>query len=276
MKCYNLLMANKRIDIVLVEKGLVETRSLAQKLVMAGQVRSNGQVVMKPSSQVPPGSKIEVVQRPPFVSRGGEKLNGAIMALSLNFDNKICADVGSSTGGFTDCMLQNSAKHVYCIDVGKGILHWKIRKHPRVTVMEKTNARYVDILPDPIDLVTIDASFISLKVLLPVVKKWISPNGGEVIALIKPQFEAGRKLVAKNKGVIREVAVHKQIVEDIIRFCEKEKFTVFGVTKSSLKGPKGNIEFLIKLGYGLKAESKTKELLIESLFPEEVLIADET
>jgi 23S rRNA (cytidine1920-2'-O)/16S rRNA (cytidine1409-2'-O)-methyltransferase len=261
-------MANKRIDVVLIEKGLVESRSLAQKLVMAGQVRSNGLVVMKPSSKVPTNAHIEVIQRPPYVSRGGEKLAGAIEPLSIEIKNKICVDVGASTGGFTDCMLQNDAKHVYCIDVGKGILHWKIRKHPKVTVMEQTNARYVTDLPEPIDLITIDASFISLKVLLPVVKKWISPEGGNIIALIKPQFEAGRKIVSKNKGVIRDEAIHKEIVVDILAFCEKEGFSILGIVRSSLKGPKGNIEFLVKLAYPKIPNQVLDENVIPTLFPE--------
>lgn len=263
-------MANKRIDILLIEKGLVESRSLAQKLVMAGQVRANDQVVVKPSSKVPTNANIVVVQRPPFVSRGGEKLAGAIVSLQLNFENKICADVGASTGGFTDCMLQNGAKHIYCIDVGKGILHWKIRKNPHVTVMEKTNARYVKTLPDPIDLVTIDASFISLKVLLPVVKNWLVKEKGEVIALIKPQFEAGKKIVGKNKGVIRDEAVHKQVVEDILSFAAAEGFSINGLAKSSLKGPKGNVEFLVKLGNSTSPKLKGYQNLIEELFPSQI------
>ena len=160
---YNTAMPKIRVDILLVESGLAESRNQAQRLVMAGQVRANGQVVTKPSTTLPANAELTVDQGPPFVSRGGEKLQAALQAFAVNPASKVCADVGTSTGGFTDCLLQNGAAKVYAIDVGQGILHWKLRTDPRVVLMEGINARYVEGLPEKINLVTIDASFISLK-----------------------------------------------------------------------------------------------------------------
>ena len=170
-------------------------------------------------------------------------------AFPVDVRGRVCADVGASTGGFTDCLLQHGAAKVYAIDVGKGILHWKLRTDPRVVVMEETNARFVESLPEPVSLVTVDASFISLKILLPVVKSW---GRGDVITLIKPQFEAGRKETARNKGVILDPAVHRQVLEDVLAFAQKEGFVVRGLIRSPLTGPKGNIEFLAWLGRGIQ------------------------
>jgi 23S rRNA (cytidine1920-2'-O)/16S rRNA (cytidine1409-2'-O)-methyltransferase len=192
---YNTAMPKVRVDILLVERGLAESRNQAQRLVMAGQVRANGQVVSKPSTTMPVEAILTVDQGPAFVSRGGEKLQAALQAFAVDPAGKVCADVGASTGGFTDCLLQNGAAKVYAIDVGQGILHWKLRTDPRVVVMEGANARYLEGLPESIDLVTIDASFISLKLLLPVIKDWFHLHtlpqegcGGDVIALVKPQL----------------------------------------------------------------------------------------
>jgi 23S rRNA (cytidine1920-2'-O)/16S rRNA (cytidine1409-2'-O)-methyltransferase len=194
-----------RLDLLLFERGLAESRAKAQALIMAGQVRVDGQVALKPATAVDSKSALEVDTGPRFVSRGGEKLDAALEAFAIDVRDRICADVGASTGGFTDCMLQRGAAKVYALDVGKGILQWKLRKHPRVVVMEETNARYVESLPEQVSFVTIDASFISLKILLPVVKKWFAPlalppfsakmggdTEGGLVALIKPQFEAGK------------------------------------------------------------------------------------
>ncbi len=197
-------MKKERVDVLLVERGLADSRSLAQRLVMAGQVRANGQVVAKPSVSYPPDVTLEVDHGPPYVSRGGEKLAGAVEAFGLDFNGLVCADIGASTGGFTDCMLQNGAVKVYAIDVGNGILHWKLRQDDRVVVMEGTNARNVASLPEPVTFVSVDASFISLKIMLPVFKHWYPEEGGTAVVLVKPQFEAGRKLAAKGKGVIRD------------------------------------------------------------------------
>src|SRR6185369_894119 len=199
-------------------------------------------------------SVLTVDSGPRFVSRGGEKLDAALDAFAFDVTGLICADVGASTGGFTDCLLQRGAAKVYAIDVGKGILHWKLRNDPRVVVMEETNARFVESLPEPVSLVTVDASFISLKILLPVIKKWDFAPGntkeesGDVIALIKPQFEAGRKDVARGDGVIRDPEIHKQVLLDVLSFAQYEGFQIRGLIKSPLLGPKGNVEFLAWLG----------------------------
>lgn len=237
-----------RLDALLVERGLAESRSLAQRLIMAGQVRVNGQMTLKPSAAVSPQAEITVQQGPPYVSRGGEKLAAALAAFPIQVAGKVCADVGASTGGFTDCLLQHGAARVYAIDVGKGILHWKLRQDPRVIVMEDTNARYLTALPEAVQLVTIDASFISLKLLLPVVLGWFDRlQGGEVIALVKPQFEAGRQIVGRGGGVVRDPAVHQQVLQDIQNFAQQTGFTCQGTLPSPLAGPKGNREFLLWL-----------------------------
>lgn len=254
-------MAKVRLDILLVESGLAESRAKAQALIMAGQVRVAGQVTLKPATPVSTDAVVTVDAGPRFVSRGGEKLEAALEAFEIDVTGRICADVGASTGGFTDCLLQRGAAKVYTIDVGKGILHWKLRNDPRVVVMEETNARFVETLPEPVSLVTVDASFISLKILLPVVKKWLSPSPpsplpegegrrgeGEIIALIKPQFEAGRKDVARGDGVIRDPEIHKQVLIDILGFAQHEGFHIRGLIRSPLLGPKGNAEFLVWLG----------------------------
>ena len=199
--------------------------------------------------------------------RGGEKLDAALETFRVDVMGLTCADVGASTGGFTDCLLQRGAAKVYAIDVGKGILHWKLRNDPRLIVMEETNARFVESLPEAISLTTIDASFISLKILLPVAKKWLPPSipspllakhsrreqrevrRGEVIALIKPQFEAGKKDVARGDGVIRDAAIHRQVLLDVLTFAQGEGFSVRGLIRSPLLGPKGNAEFLAWLGF---------------------------
>ena len=245
-----------RLDVLLVERGLVESRAKAQAMIMAGQVRVAGQVMLKPGTAIPTDSVLTVDSGPRFVSRGGEKLDAALETFAMDVTGWVCADVGASTGGFTDCLLQRGATKVYAIDVGKGILHWKLRNDPRVVVMEETNARYVESLPEPVSLITVDASFISLKLLLPVVKKWISPlpmsplpeGEGNVVALIKPQFEAGKKDVARGDGVIRDPEIHKQVLLDVLGFAQKEGFQIRGLIKSPLFGPKGNAEFLVWLG----------------------------
>lgn len=237
-------MPKVRLDVLLVEKGLADSRAKAQALIMAGQVRVAGQVALKPATTIPANAALTVDTGPRFVSRGGEKLAGALTAFAIDVTDFVCADVGSSTGGFTDCLLQNGARKVYAIDVGKGILHWKLRKDSRVVVMEETNARFVESLPEPVDFVTVDASFISLKVLLPVIKKWISEKT-QLLCLIKPQFEAGKKDVSRGDGVIRDPAIHRQVLLDVLNYAQAEGFGLRGLVKSSLLGPKGNAEFLL-------------------------------
>ncbi len=271
-------MPKQRLDVLMVERGLADSRAQAQRLVMAGQVRVDGEVALKPSSGVSAGARLEVDQAPLYVSRGGEKLAAALQAFQLEVNGLVCADVGASTGGFTECLLQHGASRVYSIDVGKGILHWKLRQDPRVVVMEGSNARFVERLPEPVQLITIDASFISLKILLPVVKAWFSrispplPGPGQMsesgeehplIALIKPQFEAGRPAVARGQGVIRDPAIHRQVLLDVLDFAERQGYAVRGLIRSPLLGPKGNVEFLAWLVYpkGAQASADLKSLI---------------
>lgn len=265
-------MPKTRLDLLLVERGLAESRAKAQALIMAGQVRVAGQVVDRAAAAISPDAQVEVESGPRFVSRGGEKLQAALEAFPVKVEGLVCADVGASTGGFTDCLLQHGAAKIYAIDVGKGLLHWNLRSDPRVVVVEGTNARYVEALPEPVQLVTIDASFISLKVLLPVVKRWFAPlapsvspqilriwgetDGGGVIALIKPQFEAGRKESAQGEGVIRDPAVHRRVLVEVLSFAEAGEFSVRGLIKSPLVGPKGNVEFLVWLDEAESPENK--------------------
>lgn len=243
-------MKKMRIDVLLVERGLAESRNRAQRLVMAGEVRVDGEMVHKSSAQVDPNAEITIRQRPKFISRGGNKLAAAMDAFDVDVVGKICADVGASTGGFTDCLLQNGAEKVYAIDVGYGLLHWKLRKDPRVVVMERTNARYLESLPEKVDLVTIDASFISLNLILPAVRGWFEGSDGQVIALIKPQFEAGRKDAAVHAGVIKDEDVHRRVLEDTLAEGIELGFTPVGLIASPVVGPKGNVEFLVDWSLG--------------------------
>ena len=237
-------MLKKRLDLLLVEKGLAESRAKAQALILAGQVRVAGQVVDRAGANFPDDVHVVVDRGPRFVSRGGEKLEAALEAFPVDVQGRLCADVGASTGGFTDCLLQHGATRVYAIDVGKGILHWKLRNDPRIVVMEETNARYVEGFPEPVSLVTVDASFISLRVLLPVIKRWLSAGEADVIVLVKPQFEAGRRIMAKNDGVVRDPEIHRQVLLDVLTFAQEAGFSVSGLIRSPLIGPKGNVEFL--------------------------------
>jgi 23S rRNA (cytidine1920-2'-O)/16S rRNA (cytidine1409-2'-O)-methyltransferase len=249
-------MPKVRLDVLLLERKMADSRTKAQAMIMAGQVQVDGQVALKPATAVSPDSTLSIDEGPRFVSRGGEKLDAALEAFRIDVTGFTCADVGASTGGFTDCLLQRGAARVYAIDVGKGLLEWKLRKDPRVVIMEETNARYVEQLPEPVDFVTVDASFISLKKLLPVIKNWFGPphqtpphfqgkfwgQGG--VALIKPQFEAGRAQVSRGSGVIRDPEVHKQVLVDVLTFAQDTGFGLKGLICSPLHGPKGNVEFL--------------------------------
>ncbi len=236
-----------RLDLLLTEKGLADSRNRAQALIMAGKVRVAGQVMTKPGLQVPAEAEVTVEQDLPYVSRGGLKLATALDEFKIEPVNAICADVGASTGGFTDVLLQRGASRVYAIDVGYGQLDWKLRQDERVVVMEKTNARYLESLPELVNWVTIDASFISLTLILPVVKKWLT-TPGLVVALVKPQFEAGRNQVGKG-GVVRDRLVHRQVLETTIKSAFGIGFELLGVTLSPITGPAGNHEFLICLGW---------------------------
>lgn len=253
----------KRIDLLLVDCGLAESRSVAQKLIMAGLVRVEGQLIHKASQKAEPGMLIEVDPGPRFVSRGGEKLQAAMETFAVTVEDRLCADVGASTGGFTDCLLQHGAARVYTIDVGKGLLHWKLRNDARVVVIEKTNARYLKTLPERVHLVTIDVSFISLRKLLPVIVRWLKP-GGDVIALIKPQFEAGPARVGRG-GVVRDPTVHRDVTHRILDFSVEHSLAPQGLIQSPLRGPKGNVEFLAWLRKD--AQARSTDDLLEIVFP---------
>ena len=253
-----------RLDLLLVERGLTETRSLAQRMVLAGRVRVEGETLIQPGKTLAPEARIELTAPPPYVSRGGEKLAGALDAFGVSPKGKVCADAGASTGEFTDCLLQRGAAKVYAVDVGKGILDWKLRNDPRVVVMEEQNVRYLDSLPEPIDLLTADVSFISLKLIFPVVRGWLKADA-EGVVLIKPQFEAGRRLVGKG-GVVRDPAVHRAVLEDVLRAAESAGFSAAGLIVSPLKGPAGNIEFLAHLRLGEKSGEEIIRKKIGALF----------
>lgn len=242
------MQLKERLDVVLLQRGLAPSREKARAMIMAGEVLLDGKVTDKPGFRVAKEAHIEVKGKPRFVSRGGEKLAGGLSAFQLEVGGRICADVGASTGGFTDCLLQNGAACVYAIDVGYGQLDYTLRQDPRVVVMERTNARYIEKLPHPVDLVVVDASFISLRILLPVIKGWLAANA-DVIPLIKPQFEAGKKDVGKG-GVVKDREIHERILVEVLEFSRGYGFAIRGLATSPLKGPAGNIEFLAWLGWG--------------------------
>ena len=239
----------KRLDVLLVERGFAETRTKAQAVIMSGLVYVSGQKADKPGMSFEENSEIEVRGATcPYVSRGGLKLEKALRDFGVDPTGYVCSDSGASTGGFTDCLLQQGAKKVFAIDVGYGQLDWKIRSDPRVVVMERTNVRYVtpEQLGEPLDLSVVDVSFISLRIVLPVIKTFLKEKAGQVLCLIKPQFEAGKEKVGK-KGVVRDPAVHKEVLDDFVALTKEIDFKILGLTFSPVKGPEGNIEFLAHL-----------------------------
>lgn len=238
----------ERLDVLLVSLGLAESRAKAQATIMAGEVYVNGQKADKSGMEVDITANVEVRGSAcPYVSRGGLKLEKALRNFGVDPTGYVCSDSGASTGGFTDCLLQQGASKVFAIDVGYGQLAWKIRNDPRVVVMERTNIRYVTLedLGEPLDLSVIDVSFISLGLVLPVVKTLLKPTG-QVLCLIKPQFEAGKDKVGK-KGVVRDPAVHEEVLQNFISLAKALDFTIRNLTFSPVKGPEGNIEFLAHL-----------------------------
>ena len=239
-------MSNKtRLDVLLTERGLLDSRQKAQATIMSGIVFVNGQRVDKVGTAVSNDALIEIRGTTlPYVSRGGLKLEKAMQTFPLTLTGKICADIGASTGGFTDCMLQNGAKKVYAVDVGYGQLDWKLRNDARVVCMERTNARYLthEEIPEELDFASVDVSFISLKLIFPALYGLLR-EGGEIVCLIKPQFEAGREKVGK-KGVVRDPAVHLEVLEHFLIHAKENHFTVLGITYSPIRGPEGNIEYL--------------------------------
>ncbi len=237
-----------RLDQLLVERGLAESRAKAQALIRAGQVLVDGRVVDKPGTPVPRDAEVVLKARPRYVSRGGEKLEAALRAFDIDPHGKVCLDVGASTGGFTDCLLQHGARRVHAVDVGRGLLHWRLRNDPRVVVHEGVNARYLrpEEIGEPVDLAAVDVSFISLRLILPALVGIVRPKG-DVIALVKPQFEAGRDKVGRG-GVVRDPGVHREVVAGIARFAEEELgWSVAGAIRSPLLGPAGNVEFFLHL-----------------------------
>ncbi len=238
----------ERLDVLLVSLGLAESRAKAQATIMAGEVYVNGQKADKSGMEIDITANVEVRGSAcPYVSRGGLKLEKALRNFGVAPTGYVCSDSGASTGGFTDCLLQQGASKVFAIDVGYGQLAWKIRNDPRVVVMERTNIRYVtpEDLGEPLDLSVIDVSFISLGLVLPVVKTLLKPTG-QVLCLIKPQFEAGKDKVGK-KGVVRDPAVHEEVLQNFISLAKSLDFTIRNLTFSPVKGPEGNIEFLAHL-----------------------------
>ena len=240
------MKVKKRLDVLLTERGHAENRTKAQAIIMSGQVYVNGQKADKPGVSYEETVDIEVRDSHPcpYVSRGGLKLEKALRDFGVKPEGFVCSDSGASTGGFTDCLLQQGAKKVFAIDVGYGQLDWKIRSDPRVVVMERTNVRYVtpEDLGEPLDLSVVDVSFISLKIVLPVIKTFLKSTG-QVLCLIKPQFEAGKDKVGK-KGVVRDPAIHKEVLDGFVELADSLEMKILGLTFSPVKGPEGNIEFL--------------------------------
>ena len=236
----------KRLDLLLEERGLFRSRSQARWAILAGEVLVDGRVVDKPGAQVRADARIELRERPRYVSRGGLKLEWALRAFGVDVQGKVAVDVGASTGGFTDCLLQHGARRVYAVDVGYGQLDWRLRRDERVVVLERVNARYLrpEQLGEAVDLATIDVSFISLKLILPPLRAVVKP-AGELIALVKPQFEAGRAQV--RGGVVRDPEVHLQVLEELAHFTGEIGLSLLGATWSPLLGPEGNIEFFLYL-----------------------------
>ena len=249
-------MVKYRLDQLLVQLELCESREQARRLIMSGVVLVSEEPATKPGHKYPEDAEIRVKEKLRFVSRGGYKLEAALDQFSIDPTGWICADLGASTGGFTDVLLQRGAAKVYAVDVGYGQFHWKLRQDQRVVVMERTNARYLDQLPDSVQLVTIDASFISLRLLLDPAHQLLAPNG-QIVALLKPQFEAGKGQVGKG-GVVRDAKVHHQVLEDIVTWCELHDKSPQGLIPSPILGPKGNREFLLWLWPGNPSIPKTE------------------
>ncbi|MGL5868371.1 TlyA family RNA methyltransferase [Clostridium chrysemydis] len=261
-------MADKkeRLDILLVDKGIIESREKAKTSIMAGLVFIDGQRVDKPGAKVNVDSEIEFKgKKLKYVSRGGLKLEKALKEFPLTLEGKVCMDIGASTGGFTDCMLQNGAKKVFSVDVGYGQFAWKLRTDERVVCMERTNIRYVtpEDIGEKIDFASIDVSFISLKTIMPATINLLSDEG-EVVALIKPQFEAGKGKVGK-KGVVRELSIHKEVVYGIVDFLLENNLNIINLSFSPIKGPEGNIEYLVYFSKDLNKETNFKREDVETI-----------
>jgi 23S rRNA (cytidine1920-2'-O)/16S rRNA (cytidine1409-2'-O)-methyltransferase len=252
-----------RLDQLLVQRNLVESRERAQRLIMAGEVLVNDRVADKPGMPVAAEAVIRIKEPLPYVSRGGLKLAAALDRFPIPIEHTVCADVGASTGGFTDCLLQRGAAKIYAIDVGYGQLDWKLRGDPRVVVMDRTNARYVESLPEPIGLAVIDAAFISLRLILPAVLKWLLAQA-HIVALIKPQFEAGRDRVGRG-GVVRDRHVHAAVLRSIVQTAQELGCSPIDLIRSPIEGPAGNVEFLIWLRPGAHDPVQPIDNLIQTV-----------
>ena len=260
-------MAKKRLDVAVTELGLAESRQKAQAVIMAGQVYVNGRRTDKAGAPVGPEDVIEVRGKAlPYVSRGGLKLEKAMQCWPIHLEGAVCADIGASTGGFTDCMLQNGARKVYAVDVGYNQLDYRLRTHPQVVCMERTNARYLtaEQIPEPLDFFSVDVSFISLSLILPALRP-LMKEGGQGVCLVKPQFEAGKDKVGK-KGVVRDPAVHLEVLEHFLVHAGTAGFSVKDLTFSPIKGPEGNIEYLgyLQAGPGADYEGDLRGLVEQS------------
>ena len=231
-------MAKRRLDTLLLERGLAESREQAQVAVMAGDVLVDDRPAVGPGSLVDEGAEVRLVQRQRYVGRGGDKLEHALDAFAVDVQGAVAADIGASTGGFTDCLLQRGADHVYAVDVGRGQLDLKLRADPRVVVMEGVNARYLEALPEPLDLATVDVAFISLRQVLPAVRDLLGANG-RIVALFKPQFEAEKREVSRG-GVIRDPQLHASLIGRFAAWCVENCLRIRGLTASPLLGPAGN------------------------------------
>ena len=237
-----------RLDKLLVERGLADTRSQAAAIIMAAEARVDGRLVDKPGAQVRRDAHIALKEKPRYVGRGGLKLEAALRAFPLSVTGAVCADVGASSGGFTDCLLQHGAARVYAIDVGSGIIDWRLRNDERVHLLEKTNARYLQALPEPVSLAVIDVSFISLRLILPAVQRWLAEDA-DIVALVKPQFEVGKGEVGKG-GIVRDRAAHARVLREIAAFAAGIGLSPRGLIRSPITGAKGNVEFLLWLRTG--------------------------
>jgi 23S rRNA (cytidine1920-2'-O)/16S rRNA (cytidine1409-2'-O)-methyltransferase len=250
-----------RLDAILVDRGLVESREQGRRLILAGEVTVDGQTQTKPGATVAGSADIRVKSRPQFVSRAGLKLQAALDRFDIDVSGHVAADIGASTGGFTDCLLQRGAARVYAIDVGYGQLAWKLRQDPRVVVMERTNARHLEGLPEQVDVATFDVSFISLDLVVPPVLKLLK-SPATVVTLIKPQFEAGRAQVGKG-GVVKDPDTHRSVLLCILHWARDHDLAILDLMASPIKGPAGNREFLAHLVYGVLDPGLALEPLVE-------------
>ena len=261
--------SKQRLDTLVVQRGLVDSRERAKQLILAGEVIVSGSAQVKPGYLISPETEIVVKQPPRYVSRGGLKLEKALQVFPVDVGGSVAIDVGASTGGFTDCLLQHGAKFVYAVDVGHGQLAWKIRQDLRVCVIEGTNIRTIDVnrFASPVKVGVVDVSFISLQKVLPIVAQIVEPTG-DVLALVKPQFEAGREHVGKG-GVVRDRRVHLQVLRDLIQFIHGLEQSVMGISYSPIRGPAGNIEYLIWFKAGTEGaavdwEKRTAQVVQEA------------